>query len=306
MKMIIRADDVGYTKVCNIGAFEALEHGVSTHAEVMLDTPGSEDALERLRALPWISVGWHAHFWGSPVLDPKQVRSLVIEEAGRIRFRKDLRSADEVIFEQALLECCAQIDRCIRILGKAPDTCASLAPANRALGRAMQQACDKYGIATQFSRKQSFVDGVATYGQVSDKWASRRIYDMDMRQIGRDLRTDSVTEVEKYDPFKYFSEDRGQLRDLTKNDIAMLAWHPGYVDYFVYRLGDYGPEARNFIVGRVMDVEAMCSDRVKNWLKQNRVELLNFRDALYGTREYQNHLKRISSDLCMIQESVRE
>ena len=34
--------------------------------------------------------------------------------------------------------------------------------------------------------------------------------------------------------------------------------------------------------------------------QEYRVELVNFRDALYGTREYQNHLRAIGSDLCVI------
>jgi hypothetical protein len=39
--------------------------------------------------------------------------------------------------------------------------------------------------------------------------------------------------------------------------------------------------------------------RLKNWIKENHAELINCRDALYGTREYQNHLKLIGSDLAM-------
>jgi chitin disaccharide deacetylase len=57
---------------------------------------------------------------------------------------------------------------------------------------------------------------------------------------------------------------------------------------------------RGTILARPADAEALCSDRLKNWIRQNRVELVNFRDALYGTREYQNHLTPIGSDLCMI------
>lgn len=298
MKMIIRADDVGYTNVCNIGAFEALAHGVSTHAEVMLDTPGAVDALERLKAMPWISVGWHAHFWGWPVLEPNQVPSLVIREAGRIRFRKDLRSASDVVFDEALMECRAEIGQCVKILGRSPDTGGG--GGDSPFGKAMSQTCREYGIAVDFARKQTIVGAVAKYGEVSGKWASRNIFDMDMRQIGRDVRTDSLTQFEKYDPFNFFSEDRGHWRDLAENAIPMLAFHPGYVDYFVYRLGDYGPEARNFILARVVDAEAMCSSRVRNWIKEKRIELVNFRDALYGTSEYQNHLRLIHSDLCMI------
>jgi predicted glycoside hydrolase/deacetylase ChbG (UPF0249 family) len=299
MKMIIRADDVGYTNVCNIGTFETIERGVVTSADIMLDSPGTEDALERLRAFPWISVGWHAHFWGSPVLDPKRVPSLVITEAGRVRFRKDLHRADDVVLEEALMECRAQIDRCVRILGKAPDTGGGGRAESSAFGIAIRQICDEYGIAHDFARRQSIVDGVSKFSEVSDRWASRNICVLDPGPAYHDLLTDSVVEVDRYDPAKYYIEDRAHLKDFADDDIVEQSWHPGYVDYFVYRLGDYGPSARNFILARVMDVEALCSDRLRNWIGQNRIELINFRDALYGTREYQNHLKSIGSELCI-------
>ena len=192
--MIIRADDVGYTNVCNVGAFETIEHGVVTSADVMLDTPGTVDALERLKAFPWISVGWHAHFWGSPVLDPKQVPSLVIKENGRIRFRKDLRSANDVVFEEALMECRAQIDLCFKILGRAPDT--GSGGGDSPFGRAMSQICEEYDIVSNFARRQSFDNGVMKFSEVSEKWASRKIFTLDPGPAYRDLLTDSVTSGE--------------------------------------------------------------------------------------------------------------
>ena len=68
MKLIVRIDDIGYTDINNMGSFLAIHEGIATAADVMLDTPGTEDALRRLKECPWISVGWHTHFWGSPVL----------------------------------------------------------------------------------------------------------------------------------------------------------------------------------------------------------------------------------------------
>ena len=90
-KMVVRADDIGMSKVANLGTFEAIEHGVVTSADVMLDSPGTQDALERLKGYPWISVGWHMHMWGAPVSDPTRVASL-IEKTGQFagRFRTDL------------------------------------------------------------------------------------------------------------------------------------------------------------------------------------------------------------------------
>ena len=47
MKMIIRADDVGFTDVCNIGTFETFDKGLSTSADVMLECPGTVDSFLR-------------------------------------------------------------------------------------------------------------------------------------------------------------------------------------------------------------------------------------------------------------------
>jgi len=50
----------------------------------------------------------------------------------------------------------------------------------------------------------------------------------------------------------------------------------------------------------VQDSWAMRDVRLKNWIKQNNIELVSYHDALYGANNYQNHLKAIGSDLCMI------
>ena len=39
-KMIVQADDVGFSNVCNIGSFKTMEEGVVTVADIMLGRPG--------------------------------------------------------------------------------------------------------------------------------------------------------------------------------------------------------------------------------------------------------------------------
>jgi predicted glycoside hydrolase/deacetylase ChbG (UPF0249 family) len=322
-KMVVRADDVGHSKVCNIGTFEAIQNGVVTSVDIMLDSPGTEDALERLRALPWISVGWHMHMWGAPVLDLKQVPSLV-EKGGQFdgRFRMDLSQAGDVVFEEAVKELRAQLNRCIRILGRVPDTGGD-GRSNSAWGRAAQQVIDEYGLAT------GFVNNVATDKRVVDrikaakkageewakyysdvpspatkadeKWASRKIFKLS--NLGYiDLWTDRISEVEaKYDPVRYYTEDLEGILKYPDDVIIHRAWHPGYVDYYVYRLGERVNRARaqQFVVSRTQDVAALCDVRLKSWIRQNRIELVNVRDALYGSMEYQNHLRTSGSDLAV-------
>ena len=302
-KMIIGADDVGYTNVNNLGVFETLDHGVVTTISVMVDTPGIVDALERAKAYPWVSVTWHTHFWGSPLLDPKKVPSLVMNDNGRIRFRKDLSSAQDVVFEEALMELRAEMDLCVKILGRALDH-GSGGRGNAPFGRALKQVSEEYKMPINFARRQSFDKGVmklSDISQVDEKWRSRNIITLDPINSGRDIITDSLKEFdEKYDPYKFYAEDWFRMNDLPEDAILAHTWHPGWLDWYVYALGDPSELNKNFRLARVKDVESLTSDRFKTWIKENRIELINYRDALYGTNEYQNHLKLIGSDLCMI------
>jgi len=323
-KMIVRADDVGHSHVHNIGTFEAIEKGVVTSADVMLDSPGTEDALERLKALPWISVGWHMHMWGAPVLAPREVPSLV-EKSGEFagRFRLDLRQATDVVQEEAVRELRAQLDRCLRILGRAPDSGGG-ARGDSAWARAVKQVSDEYGLVYGFASSpatnEKYVEKIAAAQKAGEewakyysatpspavtadpKWADRKIVTPAGTTAYIDLLTDSISKVERdYDPVRFYTEDRAGILKYPEDVTVVQSWHPGYVDYYVYRLGERGNRARaqQFVVGRTQDVAALCDVRLRNWIKENRIELVNLRDALYGSREYQNHLRLAGSDLYM-------
>ena len=323
-KMVVRADDVGHSKVCNIGTFEAIEHGVVTSVDIMLDSPGTEDALERLKAYPWLSLGWHMHMWGAPITDVRRVSSLV-EKGGAFdgRFRMDMAQAQDVVFDEAVTELRAQLDRCNRILGKVPDT-GNAGNNNSPWGRAVRRVSDEYGLVYNFSGQpatmesyQKHVNDAQKAGEewakyyaanpspatkADEKWQSRKIMAAAGTNAYVNLLTDSISKVEKeYDPVLFYTEDRAGILKYPPDVITWQAWHPGYVDYYVYRLGERVNRARaqQFVVGRTQDVAALTDVRLKNWIKANRIELVNFRDALYGTRDYQNHLRVSGSDLAM-------
>jgi predicted glycoside hydrolase/deacetylase ChbG (UPF0249 family) len=325
-KLVVRADDVGFSKVCNIGTFEAIENGIVTSADVMLDSPGTEDALERLSKLPWISVGWHTHMWGAPVLGPREVPSLV-EKGGQFdgRFRLDLGQAKDVVYDEAVRELRTQLDRCVRILGKAPDTGGG-GFGDSPWAKAMKLVTDQFGLINGFSGQvgtdKAMSDNIVAAqkrgerwalaygnftgfpaGKADEKWASKKITSLDGFLGYKDIFTDSLTEVEEnYDPVKYFLEDRAGILKYPDDTVLVSVWHPGYVDYFIYRLGERGnrDRARLFVLCRVQEVAALTDIRLKNWISENHIELVNYRDALFGTSEYQNHLKTVCSDLAMI------
>lgn len=290
-KMIVRADDVGYTHVFNLGTFESITNGVVTSADIMLESPGTVEALKLLKEMPWISVGWHTHFWCSPVLPVEQVPSLLIP--GTDRFRHDILTTDEIVPAELEAECHAQMKRCIQLLGRAPDT--TNLPLNQTVFNTVKKKiCDEYGIAYQFGVKL----GRNAVDKPLEKWADRKIYVPSPVNAYKEAENESVTDqYERYDPVKYYTEDPDHLLDLPDDVIVEQSWHPGYVDYFVYKQGDHGPRAKYFTAIRTEDVAALTSDRLKSWIREHKIELINFRDALYGTNEYQNYLHSIDSDL---------
>ena len=292
MKLIIRADDVGYSQVCNIGAFKTIEEGVVTSADVMLDCPGTEDALRRLKDLPWISVGWHDHFWGAPVLDPDKVPSLYDKK--RRGFREDLRTADDVSFDEALAECRAQIDRCIRILGRAPDN-GGMGSLSSSFNDAQMQVCEEYGMAHNYQDVPECFRYLMGDKKKDPKWAHVKI-DGSLNMYAA-LETDSLTQLETYDPLGFFLRDEAGILNTPEDHAFMTPFHPGYLDYFVYRQGDFGPNARKFLLCRIQDVHALTSPELKAWIREHNIELVGVRDVLYGTQYYQNYLRATGSDL---------
>ncbi|MCC8102080.1 MAG: ChbG/HpnK family deacetylase [Clostridiales bacterium] len=298
-RLVIRTDDVGYTDVYNIGTFETYANGYSTSADIMLESPGTVDALKRLKEMPWVSVGWHTHFWNSPVLDAKEVPSLVIP--GTDRFRHDVKTAEDVNFEEALAEMRTELNRCVEILGRAPDV-GGVSEGNTPFTRAMAQVTKEYGMVCDYGHKMHLQpDGTFQNDPVAPQWEKAGLYIIDQRGIvAGDIMVETFKEQWDYDPVKFLLEDRMRLHDLPEGSAIMHGFHPGYLDYYVAKLGDYGPNTRYYTVSRTYDVEGLCSRRLHDWIKENQIELCNLRDVLYGTQEYQNHLRHIGSDLCVL------
>lgn len=298
-RLVIRTDDVGYTESHNLGTFETYDHGYSTSADVMLDAPAVVPALKRLKEMPWVSIGWHTHFWCSPVLTAAEVPSLVIPETGR--FRHDLMKAEDVSYEEALREMRTELEMCVDILGKAPDV-GGLEEGTTPFTRAMATVTKEYGMAHNYGhRMQLRPDGHFDLGPVAKRFEDSKLYIVDQRGIVAPdiLNSKTFEALESYDTVRFLTEDRVKLHELPEGAAIMHGFHPGYPDYFVTRLGDYGPNMRYYTLSRVYDVEGLCSQRLHDWIKENNIELCNLRDALYGTHEYQNHLRHIGSDLCV-------
>jgi hopanoid biosynthesis associated protein HpnK len=114
-RLIVNADDLGFTSGVNRAIVDAHCHGIVTSATLMPNGPAFADAVQLLQAVPQLSVGCHVVLIdGKPLLDPHQVPSLVETDA-RVDFRKGVMElairalAGRLDSEQIEAECAAQI-----------------------------------------------------------------------------------------------------------------------------------------------------------------------------------------------------
>lgn len=285
MKVVFRADDVGYTAVHNLGTFKTIEEGVVTHCDVMLDGLAAMQALVFLRDRPWISVGWHTHFWGRPVLDPSQVPSLVNGQ-GRLKWQRIDHCEHPVtgiVYQEILDECYAEAERCRQILGRYPDTCNGGFDTATPLGRALKTVCDDLSIPYDFEGG-SGPNGLEK--QPSEKY--RPLHFQEYFTSGRHPATPAKMRVEnfaQYDPLTAILD-----MPIREDVIWERSQHPGYLDDLVLA-------EQHCTIHRVKDVAVLTDPRLQQWIRDHRIELVNRVDVLTGSHSYQDHLKAIGSPL---------
>ena len=117
-RLIVNADDFGYTRGVNAGIARAYKTGIVTSTTIMANGDAFEDAVELARANPGLGVGCHlALIGGRPVAEPSRVSSLVDDDGALaptltqlvFKLTRGLISTDEIASEFR-----AQVDRVAR------------------------------------------------------------------------------------------------------------------------------------------------------------------------------------------------
>lgn len=92
-RLIVNADDFGFTAGVNRGIVEAHTHGIVTSSTLMANGRAFEDAVRSAKTVPLLSVGCHVVLIdGEPVLDAKDLPSITSPHPSGARFRDGLKS----------------------------------------------------------------------------------------------------------------------------------------------------------------------------------------------------------------------
>ena len=92
-RLIVNADDLGFTSGINRAIVEAHTRGIVTSATLMANGPAFAQAVELAKTVPQLSVGCHVVLIdGEPVLPREQVSTLTQRTSGLPRFRDGLKA----------------------------------------------------------------------------------------------------------------------------------------------------------------------------------------------------------------------
>ena len=120
IRLVVRADDFGFSHSSNMALQRLLDEGVLTAASVIVNTGWLDETVGMLKKHPEVSVGvhvclnseWVPYKWG-PVLPAKEVPSLVDEWGHLFGTRKDML-ANQPNLDEVEKEIRAQVELAIR------------------------------------------------------------------------------------------------------------------------------------------------------------------------------------------------
>ena len=108
-KLIINADDFGYSRAINFGIIDCFQHGVLSSATLMTNMPGAEHAAGLAKENSGLGVGVHLVLTcGEPILKKHKT---IVDVQGRFRRLSFYESAFNVDLDEIYDEWKAQIER---------------------------------------------------------------------------------------------------------------------------------------------------------------------------------------------------
>lgn len=256
MKLIVQSDDYGMTPAVADGIIYGITHGVVRNTGLFSNMPWAEECVEKIKPyLDDIAFGIDLNAsTGSSLLGYSKVPNLCHED-GSFLTSKENRAADEtapdhdhVDHDQLFLEFDAQVQEYIRIVGKVPDYIHAHAYGTKTTEQVRREIAQKYD-RPYTEETAKLLTG--SYGNMS--W-----YKMGASpegQLEEDLESYLVNDV----------------RGLLKDEYGYLVTHCGFADAPLFKLS-------SFNLCRVKDLEALTSDKVKQWVKDNNIELITFKD----------------------------
>ena len=258
MKLIVRAADYAMTDSITDGCLKAIRDGILTDVGLMTnDIDHANRAVEEVKKYPHVSIGMDLNIVsGRPASNPIEIPSLVDENGIFLSsvYRKK-NSLYDIPYEEIYFEMKNQVERFIKLVGKKPSYITGHSISTADVLKAMDE------IKKEYSIKGDCFDNADV--STAERWYFKNVViDPKDKKPAYSLDAQVATDVTEYIV-------SGQCKfDYTK-EYALLPTHCGYCDGELLKMS-------TFSIIRGKELEALCSQDVKEWIKNNGIELINF------------------------------
>lgn len=257
MKLLAQSDDYGITRAVSCGILHGIECGIVRNTGLFSNMPWSAECVEMIRPyLDQIGFGIDLNASTGPsVLGYDQVPKLCHEDGSFFTSRENRaldteeNGFDHVDRDQLYAEFDAQIQRFVELVGKLPDYVHNHAYGTDTTLEVSRELAAKY--------ERPWTTGIQEHAELKSAGMGWYGFGPAEEQLTSDLEA-------------WLIDDKGELL-ASGREYGYLVCHCGYVDADLFALS-------SFNVCRVKDLEALCSPRVRQWVDDNGIELITFRD----------------------------
>lgn len=246
-KILVRADDLGYSEGINYGIAKSVKEGIIRNVGVMTNMPSAEHGLKLLDGVD-VCLGQHTNISvGKPITDPRLIPSIT-NENGEFKSSKEYRAAKEdfVVLEEVILEIEAQYRRFIELTGQKPHYFEGHAVSSDNFFKGLEMVAEKYEL------KYSGV----SFGGKPIKVADTTVY----------MCLESMNP--NYDPFVSLKK---MVENAHEGACDVMIFHPGYLDGYIMKNS-------SLTVPRVLEVDMLCNEETKKWIKSQNIMLVTYDD----------------------------
>lgn len=258
MKLLTQGDDFGFTRGVTLGIVDAIDRGVLKNTGLFANMPSAEFAVSFMKDRPHVCYGIDFNIVSGPsCADPKLIPHLVDENGQFIRSgvrTKDPRWQSEqgrremFPIEEVNIELRAQFNRFIELTGKKPGYLHAHSISSEPYVEVIRALSKENGIPFT---KDLFAEKVTMLPFTSGK---SKVFNPEEQ-----LNKDSI---------RWVLDNEGLL---LNSEYSVIVAHPGYVDAELLGLTTLSLE-------RSKDAQMYMSDEIKNWIKDNNIELITYYD----------------------------
>lgn len=246
-KILIRADDLGYSEGVNYGIAKSVKDGFIRTVGVMTNMSTVNQGLNLLKGTN-ICYGLHINICvGKPLTNPRLIPSITNTD-GCFKTSAEYRRArqDFVNLEEVIIEIEAQYRRFIELTGEKPRYFDGHAISSVNFFKGLEIVAEKYDLK---------YSGMSTAGEVMIV-GNTKVH-MWMESMYND-----------YDPVKTLKK---MVLHAHEGDCDVLVCHPGYLDSYLLRRS-------SLTIPRTLEVEMACNSELEKWLHSQPITLVTYDD----------------------------